>query len=74
MEKEEKKPVLVVAFYRIGHVLNVTQLKFLDFVCTSYSPLRHLPFSDSAVWEDAGLEPRAVATFALAARHRFCFD
>jgi hypothetical protein len=37
------------------------------FLCTVYSILLHLP-PDSFVSEDAGIEPRTVATSALAAR------
>jgi hypothetical protein len=33
-----------------------------------YSTLLHLPPSDSTVSEDAGIEPRTVATLALTAR------
>jgi hypothetical protein len=33
-----------------------------------YSTLLHLPPSDSTVSEDAGIEPRTVATSALAVR------
>ncbi len=38
------------------------------FFCVRHSTLLHLPPSDSAVSEDAGIEPRTVATLALTAR------
>jgi hypothetical protein len=34
-----------------------------------YSILLHLPPSDSTVLEDSGIEPRTVATLALAVSH-----
>jgi hypothetical protein len=37
---------------------------YLDFYVL-YSTLFHLPASDSTVSEDAGIEPRTVATSAL---------
>jgi hypothetical protein len=37
----------------------------VSLVCVRYSTLLHLPPSDSTVSEDAGIEPRTVATFAL---------
>ncbi len=42
---------------------------FLDFIYLHYSTLLHLPPLDSTVSEDAGIEPRTIATLALTVRH-----
>jgi hypothetical protein len=41
---------------------------FFNFFVVLYSALFHLPPSDSTVPTDAGMEPRTVATCALAVR------
>jgi hypothetical protein len=41
---------------------------FFLFCSLQYSALLHLPPSDSTVPTDAGIEPRTVATVALAVR------
>jgi hypothetical protein len=53
--------IIIILFFFKGEM-------FLDFFFIKYSTLLHLPPSDSTVPTNAGIEPRTVATIALAIR------